>query len=102
MPLTLVRIIMYKNFNKGGNFLIIFGASGRGNGQFENPIEITVYPVDNEYVGNSGNNRVKVFGNNGNYLTRLDNTGPLRTIRESYRNRYKLYYRCICSGWKKF
>ena len=45
---------MYKNFNNGGNFLIIFGASRRGNGQFENPIEIAVYPADNEYVDDSG------------------------------------------------
>jgi hypothetical protein len=48
---------------KGGNFLIIFGASGRGNGQFENPIEIAVNPADNEYVGDNGNNHVQIFGN---------------------------------------
>ena len=55
---------MHKNFNKGVNFLIIFGASGRKNRQFENPIEIGVNPADNEYIGDNGNNRVKVFGNN--------------------------------------
>ena len=44
--------------------MIIFGASGRGHGQFENPIELAVYPADNDYVGDSDNNHVKVFGNN--------------------------------------
>lgn len=99
------------NFGENNNIQIFqqrrklfdnLGVSGRKNGQFENPIEITVYPEDDENVGDSSNNHVQVFGNNGNCLTRLDNTGPLRTIRESYRNRHKIYWKCICSGWKKF
>jgi DNA-binding beta-propeller fold protein YncE len=91
-----------QKFDKGGNFLMSFGASGTGKGQFENPIEIAVDSADNAHAVDNGNNRVQVFDYNGIYLTRLGNNGPLRTIRGSYRNRYKLYWRCICSGWKGF
>jgi DNA-binding beta-propeller fold protein YncE len=53
-----------RKFQQRWKLLIIFGVSGRGNGQFENPIELVVYPADNEYVGDSRNNRIQLFGNN--------------------------------------
>ncbi|MDP4182103.1 MAG: NHL repeat-containing protein, partial [Bacillota bacterium] len=51
-----------------GNLIKQLGGEGTGNGEFKNPIGITVDNNNDIYVADSGNNRVEVFDNSGKYI----------------------------------
>jgi tripartite motif-containing protein 71 len=52
------------------------GARGLGDGQFINPIDLTIDSADNVYVGDFGeNNRVQKFDSNGKFITKWGSTG---------------------------
>ncbi|HHJ05950.1 MAG TPA: hypothetical protein ENK24_00455 [Anaerolineae bacterium] len=47
---------------------LVWGSNGQGEGQFVNPRALTVSPQGQIYVADSGNHRVQVFDQNGNFL----------------------------------
>ncbi len=47
---------------------LVWGSNGQGDGQFVNPRALTVSPQGQIYVADSGNHRVQVFDQNGNFL----------------------------------
>ncbi len=52
-----------------------FGTPGTGNGQFDQPRDVSVYEVGDQqqiYVLDSGNNRVQKFDSHGVYITQFD------------------------------
>jgi tripartite motif-containing protein 71 len=52
-----------------------FGTSGAGNGQFSRPGSMTISPLGNLIVADSGNNRVESFGPSGEYGVQLGTKG---------------------------
>ena len=50
-----------KKFDSHGKFLISWGSSGTGNGQFISPSGIAVDSSDNVYVVDAGNNIIEIF-----------------------------------------
>ena len=74
-----------------------FGSHGKGNGQFDNPIEMAIDSGDNVYVVDNDNNRVQVFDNNGNYLTQFGNSGPLKErFEDPVGMPIDFYWGCVC------
>ncbi|MDJ1499470.1 DUF7619 domain-containing protein [Xanthocytophaga agilis] len=61
-------------FDKNGNFLMKFGSSGSGDGQFGyGPIEgITTDMQNNLWVADSFNGRLQKFDRNGRFLTKIN------------------------------
>ncbi|HUO57738.1 MAG TPA: SBBP repeat-containing protein, partial [bacterium] len=63
-------------FDSGGNFLLGFGTSGSGNGQFNSPADVAVDPWGQYvYVTDNGNNRIQKFDSNGNFLAKWGTSG---------------------------
>jgi len=55
-------------FDKDGNFLNVWGASGSGQGQLDGPAGLAFDKDDNLYVVDSRNHRIQVFTKDGRYL----------------------------------
>jgi streptogramin lyase len=64
-----------QKFDNNGNFLIQFGSSGTGPGQFSDASGVAVDSNGNVYVTDSNNNRVQKFDNNGNFLIQFGRSG---------------------------
>ena len=54
-----------------GGFLLKWGSSGSGNGQFNSPHGVSVDSEGSVYVTDRGNNRVQKFTNTGGFLTKF-------------------------------
>ncbi len=57
------------------NFLLIWGASGSGNGQLNIPASIALDSFGNVYVADSSNNRIEKFTRSGIYITQWGSSG---------------------------
>ena len=57
------------------NFLLTWGSSGSGNGQFSHPDGIAVDASGNVYVVDISNNRVEKFSSTGTYITQWGSPG---------------------------
>ena len=55
-------------FDKDGNFLSKWGASGSGDGELNKPSGIRLDSEDNAYIVDSANNRVQKFTRDGRFL----------------------------------
>ena len=65
-----------EQFDTSGNFLLQFGGTGTGNGQFQLPSGIAVDPATNHvWVADAVLNRIQEFDANGNYLLQFGATG---------------------------
>jgi DNA-binding beta-propeller fold protein YncE len=62
-------------FSPSGEFLMQFGSTGSGNGQFVNPTSIAAAPSGNIMVSDAGNNRLQEFQPNGVYLRKFGSAG---------------------------
>lgn len=67
-------------FNKEGNFVKQWGATGAENGQFSGPKALAVDAQDNVYVLDSGNKRIQVFSNNGDFKSQFAFAGNPLTM----------------------
>ncbi len=56
-------------------FVLKFGQSGSGNGEFSNPFDVDVDNSGNIYVTDDGMNRVQKFDSNGNYVSQFGTYG---------------------------
>lgn len=61
--------------NKKYVFVLKFGTSGSGNGQFSGPVDIDVDSLGYIYVSEQDNNRVQKFDSNGNYVSQFGTFG---------------------------
>jgi len=52
--------------------LRVWGSNGQGDGQFVNPRALTISPQGQLYVADSGNHRVQIFDQDGNFLKAWD------------------------------
>ena len=50
-------------------FVLSWGSSGTGNGQFDTPFGVAVDTSDDVFVAEVYNNRIQKFSSNGTYLT---------------------------------
>jgi len=62
-------------FSNSGAFLLEWGTSGSGDGQFSAPRGIAVDSNNNVYVADSYNSRVQKFDSNGTFLTKWGSRG---------------------------
>ncbi len=74
-PLFVAQPHMIQKFDKNGNFLMAFGATGTGNGQLTLPLGIAIDKYDNLYVCDFVNRRIEKFDTNGNYLAQWGGVG---------------------------
>jgi DNA-binding beta-propeller fold protein YncE len=64
-----------QKFTDTGAFIMKWGSTGTGNGQFNGAYGISVDANGNVFVADSINNRVQKFDNNGVFLTAWGSTG---------------------------
>jgi DNA-binding beta-propeller fold protein YncE len=64
-----------QKFDSSGNFLLKWGSSGSGDGQFDGLQGIAVDPSGNVYVADLWNHRIQKFDANGNFLTKWGSPG---------------------------
>jgi DNA-binding beta-propeller fold protein YncE len=58
-------------FSPDGRVLAVWGSSGNGDGQFNDPTSVAVDPTSNKvYVADPRNRRIQVFDSNGRFLTK--------------------------------
>ena len=57
-------------------YLIEWGTSGTGNGQFDNNIDVAVDAAGNVYVADRWNSRIQKFDSSGAFLTTWGTSGP--------------------------
>ncbi|MBS1816850.1 MAG: hypothetical protein JSU08_02875 [Acidobacteria bacterium] len=62
-------------FNKEGNFVKQWGATGAGQGQFNGPKALAVDASGNVYVADSGNKRIQIFDGDGNFKSEFSGIG---------------------------
>lgn len=58
-------------FDKNGDFVMMWGEFGTGDGQFRTPHSIVIDKNDNIYVGDRSNHRVQVFNTDGKFLRKF-------------------------------
>lgn len=54
--------------NKDGNLVNYWGGYGRGKGEFNNPLGITIDNEENIYIANNSNHRIQKFNQQGDFL----------------------------------
>jgi DNA-binding beta-propeller fold protein YncE len=59
---------MIMKFNKNGNLVSYWGGYGRGNGEFNNPLGITIDSEENIYIADNNNHRIQKFNPEGEFL----------------------------------
>src|SRR5262245_28768538 len=64
-----------QKFDANGNFLMKWGSSGSGDGQFQFPSAIAVDATGNVYIGDTHNQRIQKFDLNGTFLTKWGSFG---------------------------
>lgn len=57
-------------------FVKTWGALGTGNGQFNNPSDVAIDSSERVYVADTGNNRIQMFRDNGNFIRAWNADGP--------------------------
>jgi DNA-binding beta-propeller fold protein YncE len=62
-------------FDEKGNFLHKWGRPGRNNGEFTNPWGISVNPLNQVIVADTGNNCIQVFESTGKFLYKFGSSG---------------------------
>ncbi len=58
-----------------GDFIVAWGTSGSGNGQFNFPVHLALDAAGNLYVADAFNSRVQEFAGNGTFLTSFGTMG---------------------------
>ena len=66
-----------QKFSPDGKFLLKFGCSGTGDGEFNRPTGVAVDNDGDIYVADWNNNRLQVFDSEGNYLTQTTGEATL-------------------------
>jgi NHL repeat len=64
-----------QKFDINGKYLLQFGGTGSGNGQFQTPVGIAIARSGNLLIADGGNNRVQEFQPNGVYLRQFGSAG---------------------------
>jgi hypothetical protein len=64
-----------QKFDSGGVFIMQWGSSGAGDGQFSLPQGLGIDLSDNVYVADTGNNRVQKFTSSGVFITKWGTAG---------------------------
>ncbi|HVV28674.1 MAG TPA: peptidyl-alpha-hydroxyglycine alpha-amidating lyase family protein [Rhizomicrobium sp.] len=67
-------------FTRDGVFVKSWGARGTGEGQFKQAHSIAVDAAGNVYVADTGNSRIQVFDNDGNFKRAITNIGDPMAI----------------------
>jgi len=67
-------------FDKDGRFLLHWGQSGSGPGQFNGAKAIALDAQDNVYVADMGNKRIQVFDAQGTFKSEFANVGTPRAM----------------------
>jgi DNA-binding beta-propeller fold protein YncE len=67
-------------FDKDGKFIKSWGSRGDGPGQFNTVHGIAVDAQGNVYVADTGNKRIQVFDDDGNFKTQISNVGSPAAI----------------------
>jgi DNA-binding beta-propeller fold protein YncE len=62
-------------FDRSGARVAVFGSTGSGNGQFQEPWDVAVDPRDRLYVSDRGNHRIQLLDRNGNFVRRFGGPG---------------------------
>jgi len=65
-----------QKFTSAGAFVRKWGAYGTEDGQFNNPIGMTVDSAGKIYVADTGNNRIQKFSNDGVFVEKWGTYGP--------------------------
>lgn len=76
------------------NYVSQFGNNGNSNGQFSNPVGITMDSAGDLYVVDQGNNRIQKFDSNGNYIMQFGSglDTPVGVIVDGFGNIYVASY----------
>jgi hypothetical protein len=76
-----------QKFDCNGNFITMWGSTGRGNGQFILPSDVAVDSMGIVYVSDAGNDRIQKFANPAqtihhmvNFVQGLVNSGELNSV----------------------
>jgi DNA-binding beta-propeller fold protein YncE len=64
-----------QKFDASGKFLLQFGTSGNGDGQFNRPYGIAVDASGNVYVADTYNDRIQKFNTSGTYISQFGGSG---------------------------
>jgi hypothetical protein len=64
-----------EKFTSSGSFIMSWGGSGTGNGQFSGPEGIAIDLTDNIYIADTGNHRVQKFNTSGTFVTKWGTNG---------------------------
>jgi hypothetical protein len=67
-------------YSKDGVFLKSWGKKGTANGDFADVHGIAVDAQGNVYAADSGNNRIQIFDNDGNYKSSITNVGSPKAV----------------------
>ena len=67
-------------FDKDGRFLLHWGQTGSGPGQFNGAKAIAVDAQDNVYVADMGNKRIQIFDAQGTFKSEFGNVGTPRAM----------------------
>ena len=67
-------------FDKDGKFAKSWGKRGTATGEFANVRSIAVDAQGNVYAADGGNQRIQVFGNDGNFKTAFTNVGNAQAL----------------------
>ncbi len=64
-----------QKFDSSGNFILKWGSSGEGDGQFVRPTGVAVDSSGNVYVADFGNHRMQKFDSSGNFILKWGSRG---------------------------
>jgi tripartite motif-containing protein 71 len=64
-----------QKFDSEGTFVLTFGVTGSGDGEFSAPSSITTDSSGDLYVADTGNNRIQKFDSSGNFLMTFGSQG---------------------------